>query len=75
MWPGQFDDLKEVIEYVYDNAEDLSIDKNKIIISGLKRQNCPQILILFLGDGIGAGVSLAAALQLGVHGRKVGEGE
>ena len=29
----------------------------------------------FLGDGIGAGVSLAAALQLGVHGRKVGEGE
>ena len=34
MWPGQFDEIMESIVYVYDNAEELGINKDKIIIAG-----------------------------------------
>ena len=34
MWPGHFDDVKEVIEFTFDNSDQLGIDKNKIILSG-----------------------------------------
>ena len=58
MWPGQFDEIMESIVYVYDNAEELGINKDKIIIAG---------------DGTGATSTYAAALQLASNGRKVGE--
>ena len=59
MWPGHFDDIKEVIEYAFDNADDLGIDKDRIVISG---------------DGTGATIALSASMQLSTNGRKVGEG-
>jgi len=58
MWPGQFDEIMELIVHVYDNAEELGINKDKIIIAG---------------DGTGATSTYAAALQLASNGRKVGE--
>ena len=58
MWPGQFDEIMESIVHVYDNAEELGINKDKIIIAG---------------DGTGATSTHAAALQLASNGRKVGE--
>ena len=58
MWPGQFDEIMESIVYIYDNAEELGINKDKIIIAG---------------DGTGATSTYSAALQLASNGRKVGD--
>ena len=58
MWPGQFDEIMESIVYIYDNAEELGINKDKIIIAG---------------DGTGATATYSAALQLASNGRKVGD--
>ena len=56
MWPGQFDEAMETMSFIYDNADDFQLERNRIVVAG---------------DGIGATVAYAAALQLSSNGRKV----
>merc|ERR1719223_371183 len=59
MWPGQFDDVKDVLTWIVDHPEDLeNADFSKIIIAG---------------DGLGAAIGVSAAMQVAGNGIKKGE--
>jgi acetyl esterase/lipase len=61
MWPGQFDDVKDVLTWIVDHPEDLeNADFSKIIIAG---------------DGLGAAIGVSAAMQVAGNGIKKGEGK
>ena len=60
MWPGQFDDVKDVISWISDHPEDLNADFTKMIIAG---------------DGLGAAIGVSAAMQVASNGIKKGDGK
>ena len=61
MWPGQFDDVKDVLTWIVDHPEDLEkADFSRIIIAG---------------DGLGAAIGVSAAMQVAGNGIKKGEGK
>jgi len=59
MWPGQFDDVKDVLTWIVEHQEDLENgDFSKIIIAG---------------DGLGAAIGVSAAMQVAGNGIKKGD--